>query len=377
MKVFSTSLKEKLGKLDFVIVFCAFGMTLISVLTLFGIRNDYNYGSRMFIIQLLAACAGFCGMVFIALFDYDAIITKLWLPLIFISSALLVLVLLFGKSPTPGDDQKLYIELGPVNIQVSEFVKMFFIFSFAKHIDLVKEKINHPKAWSRLLVHAGIIIGMMLLTKDLGSTLVFICIFAAMMYSGGLSLWYFAGAVGAAVLVFPYIWPRLDTYQQMRILCGFDPYIDPERYGYQAIQSINTISAGGFWGAGLMGGGRYKELPVATTDFLFSVTCEKFGFFGASLYLVLMTVMIFRIIKIARTSRKDAGAYICTGVVAIFIAQATENMGMCLGMLPVIGITMPFLSYGGSSMLAMWLTLGLAQSVRLHNTKYYFEREKA
>ncbi len=377
MKVFSTSMKEKLGKLDFVIVACAFGMTLISVLTLFGIKNDYSYGSRMFIIQLLAACAGFCGMVFIALFDYDAIITKLWIPLTVVSVCLLILVLLFGKSPTPGDDQKLYIEVGPINIQVSEFVKMFFIFSFAKHIDLVKDKINNPKGWIRLILHAGLIIGMMLLTKDLGSTLVFICIFAAMMYSGGLSLWYFAGAVGAFVLVFPYIWPRLDPYQQMRILCGFDPYIDPEKFGYQAIQSINTISAGGFWGAGIMGGVRYKTLPVATTDFLFSVTCEKFGFFGAALYLVLMTVMIFRIIKIARTSRKDAGAYICTGVIAILIAQTTENMGMCLGMLPVIGITMPFLSYGGSSMLAMWLTLGLAQSVKLHNTKYYFEREKA
>lgn len=376
MKVFSTSLKEKLGKLDFVIIFCAFGMTMISVLTLFGLRNDFNFSGRMFLVQFLAACAGCCGMIFIALFDYDAIIMKLWKPLIIVSVVLLSAVLIFGESPQDGG-QKLYIPIGSLNFQASEFVKMMFILSFSKHLDLLKEKINHPKSLVALLVHAGVIIGMMLLTGDLGTTLVFICIFAVMLFSAGLSLWYFAGAVGFAVIAFPYIWPHLSEYQQMRILCGFDPYLDPEEYGYQQILSMETISAGGFWGAGIGGGVEYKTLPVATTDFLFSVMCEKFGFIGAALYLVLMTVLIFRLIRIARTSRKDAGSYICAGVIAILVAQTTENMGMCLGMLPVIGITMPFLSYGGSSMLATWLTLGLAQSVRLHNTKYYFEREKA
>ena len=377
MKVFSTSLKEKLKKLDYGIIACGFGMTLISVLTLFGIKDHYDYGGRMFIIQMLAAVLGCCGMIFIALFDYDAIVTKLWIPLVFASVFLLVLVLLFGEGPKGDEDQKLYIVIGPINFQPSEFVKMMFIFSFSKHIDLVKDKINHIKSLFSLCIHAGIIIGTMLLTGDLGTTLVFMCIFAAMMYAGGLSLWYYAGAVGAAIIAFPYLWPHLSEYQQMRILCGFDPYIDPIDFGYQAIRSIDTISAGGFWGAGLMGGSEFKTLPVATTDFLFSVMCEKFGFFGALLYLILMFVMIWRIIKIARTSRKDTGAYICAGVITILIAQTTENMGMCLGMLPVIGITMPFMSYGGSSMLAMWLTLGLAQSVRLHNTKYYFERERA
>lgn len=377
MKVFSTSLSEKLKKLDFVIIACAFGMTIISVLTLFPIRHDFVGSSKMYIIQTLAAILGFCGMVFIALFDYDAIVTKLWIPLVFASLTLLVIVLIFGEGPKGKEDQKLYLDLGIINIQPSEFVKIMFILSFSKHIDLVKENINHPKSWSALCLHAGLIIGTMLLTGDLGTTLVFICIFAAMMYAGGLSLWYYAGAVGVAVIAFPYIWPYLGEYQQMRILCGFDPYLDPEHYGYQAIKSINTISAGGFWGAGIFGGSEYKTLPVATTDFLFSVMCEKFGFFGAFLYLTLMLIMILRIVKIARTSRKDTGAYICVGVITILIAQTTENMGMCLGMLPVIGITMPFMSYGGSSMLAMWLTVGLAQSVRLHNTKYYFERERA
>ncbi len=376
MKVFSTSLKEKLCKLDFIIIFCGLGMSLISVLTLIGIRNDYSYGTRMVIMQIAAAIVGCVGMTVFALFDYDAVVTKLWIPLVGFSLFLMVLVLLFGESPQD-DGQKLTLDLGFIQFQPSEFVKMFFILSFSKHIDLVKSKINHPKSLLQLLIHAGVIMGSILLTGDLGTTLVFACIFAVMLYAGGLSLWYYVAAIGVCVVLLPYVWPHLSEYQQMRILCGFDPYIDPLDYGYQAIMSINTISAGGFWGAGLFGGSEYKILPVATTDFLFSVLCEKFGFIGAFSYLALMTVMIIRTIRIAHTARKDTGSYICTGVIAILIAQTTENMGMCLGMLPVIGITMPFISYGASSMLSIWLTIGLVQSVKLHNTKYYFEREQA
>ena len=106
------------------------------------------------------------------------------------------------------------------------------------------------------------------------------------------------------------------------------------------------------------------EYPRCNDRFLFSVMCEKLGFFGALLYIVLMCTLIFRIIHIARLARKDTGTFICIGVAAILITQTTENMGMCLAMLPVIGITMPFISYGGSSMLAMYCALGLVQSVR-------------
>ena len=228
-----------------------------------------------------------------------------------------------------------------------------------------------------LATHAGLIIGMMLITGDLGTTLVFVAITAFMLFAAGLSLWYYIGIIGALVIATPYIWPHLGEYQQMRILCGFDPEIDPMHYGYQSLRSREAISAGGFWGAGIMGGTEYLNIPVATTDFLFSVMCEKLGFFGALLYIVLMCTLIFRIIHIARLARKDTGTFICIGVAAILITQTTENMGMCLAMLPVIGITMPFISYGGSSMLAMYCALGLVQSVRLHNQKYFFERENA
>ncbi len=378
MKVFSTSVKEKLLKLDFVVLFCALGMTAISVLTLYGIKDQYPGGSRMFLIQSLSAFLGLVCVIVMSLFDYDAIVSRLWIPIMFVSVALLVLVKLMGTNPMHDPSQPcLWIDLGIIYWQPSETVKLLFIMSLSKHIDLVKDKVNHPKSLLAVGLHAVIIIGMVIVIDDLGSALVFMCIFAAMFYSAGLSLWYYVGAVGAAVVAMPYIWPHLDNYQQMRILVGFDPMLDPLNKGYQPLMSRAAISAGGFWGAGLNGGSEYLKIPVATTDFFFSITAEKFGFFGALVYMALMMVLIIRVIHIARTARKDTGTFICAGVVAIMIAQTTENMGMCLAMLPVVGITMPFMSYGGSSMLNTWLLLGLVESVKLHNTKYYFEREKA
>ncbi len=378
MKVFSTSVKEKLLKLDFVILLCAAGMTALSVLTLYGIKDQYAGGSRMFLIQTASALLGLVCVVIMSLFDYDAIISRLWIPIMLVSVALLMLVKLIGTNPMHDPSQpRLWIYLGVIYWQPSETVKLLFIMSLAKHIDIVKEKVNHPKSIIAVGLHALIIIGMVIFIDDLGSALVFMCIFAAMFYSAGLSLWYFVGAIGAAVIAMPYIWPHLGAYQQERILVGFDPMIDPSGKGYQPLMSRAAISAGGFWGAGINGGGEYLKIPVATTDFFFSITAEKFGFFGALVYLTLMTVLIVRVIFVARSSRKDTGTFMCAGVVAIMIAQTTENMGMCLAMLPVVGITMPFMSYGGSSMLNTWLLLGLVESVRLHNTKYYFEREKA
>ena len=378
MKVFSTSVKEKLLKLDFVILLCAAGMTALSVLTLYGIKDQYAGGSRMFLIQTASALLGLVCVVIMSLFDYDAIISRLWIPIMLVSVALLMLVKLIGTNPMHDPSQpRLWIYLGVIYWQPSETVKLLFIMSLAKHIDIVKEKVNHPKSIIAVGLHALIIIGMVIFIDDLGSALVFMCIFAAMFYSAGLSLWYFVGAIGAAVIAMPYIWPHLGAYQQERILVGFDPMIDPSGKGYQPLMSRAAISAGGFWGAGINGGGAYLKIPVATTDFFFSITAEKFGFFGALVYLTLMTVLIVRVIFVARSSRKDTGTFMCAGVVAIMIAQTTENMGMCLAMVPVVGITMPFMSYGGSSMLNTWLLLGLVESVRLHNTKYYFEREKA
>jgi len=373
MKEFSVSLKERLRRLGYVVLFCVLAMSALSVLTL--LSGVDRFGTRRIIIQSVAITAGLLLMIFISLFDYDAFVSKLVIPFFVVSIIALIIVNIFGQ----GEGQKNWIRIPgiPFDIQPSEFVKILFVITFSKHIDRLKHKINKISSVFQLAIHAGIIIGLLLLTGDLGSTLVYICAMAGMLLVSGLSLWYFIGVGILLVVAIPYVWPLLDTYQQERILVGFNPELDPLDKGYQAIYSKRAIASGGFRGAGFSGGTVYKSLPIAESDFLFSVLCEKFGFFGAFTYMIFMAALIIRLIYIAKTARKDYGAYICVGVVSILIAQTVENIGMCLAMLPVIGITLPFFSYGGSSMLSLYISIGVIQSIYTHNKKYYFERELA
>lgn len=377
MKEFSVSFKEKIRRIDYVILLCALGMAALSILTLSGIADDSAGGARRVLVQGAALCLGiFCAFI-ISMIDYDEFLRRLALPLFIVSVGAMIVTLLIGTGPE-GSTNRCWIEIpGLISIQTSEFVKIFFVLTFAKHIDQLKEKINQPLSVLALAIHGGLITLFVLATGDLGSALVFAAILICMLFTGGLSLWYFAGAIVLAVALFPYLWPRLAEYQQQRILVGFDPTLDPTGYGYQPLRSLATIAAGGFRGAGYGGGTYYTSIPKYYTDFIFAVVAEKFGFFGVFVYILLMVILICRVLHLARRARKDCGANICVGIAAILIAQSLENIGMCLGMLPVVGITLPFLSYGGSSMLSSFLCIGVLQSVATHNHKYYFERENS
>lgn len=373
MKIYSLSIKEQFKRIDYAVIVCAVFMSSLSLITLAGSAD--TFGWRRFTVQAIATLLGIAIMLVIAFVDYNFVVNKLSIPFFAISLILMAVVFVFGQSE--GGTQNNWIKLPgiPFYLQPSEFVKPMFIVTFSKHVDLVKKKINHPKNVAALCAHGGIIIAAVLSTGDLGSALVFIAIFCSILFVGGLSLWYFAGALLLIVIAAPYVWPRLATYQQMRILCGFNPELDPEKYGYQAIKSRIAIAAGGFRGAGFSGGTKYQNIPYAHSDFLFAVLAEKFGFIGCFMYIAASCTMIFLIIRKARNVRKDYGSFICIGVVAILIAQTLENIGMCLAMLPVIGITLPFFSYGGSSVISMYICMGMIQSVSTHNKKYYFKRE--
>lgn len=379
MRELSVSLKEKLRRIDYVVLLSVLGMTSLSILTLAGAANASVNGARRVTIQIAASLVGLVLAYIISLFDYDEVLNHFAIPLFVAGVSLMVLTVIFGVGPDSESTNKCWLSIPglPFDIQPAEFVKIVFIMTFAKHIDLVKKKINHPVVVLMLCLHGGIITGLVLLTGDLGSALVFLAITAVMLFTAGLSLWYFAAALVIVIALFPYIWPKLSEYQQQRILVGFNPELDPEWYGYQPLKSRDAIAAGGFFGAGFSGGTYFKLVPEYKSDFLFAVFAEKFGFLGAFAYMALMGTLVIRLIWIARHARKDCGANICIGVAAIMLVQSLENIGMCLGMLPVVGITLPFLSYGGSSMLASFIYIGVIQSIATHNQKYYFEREHA
>ena len=377
MKISAYSIRERFKRLDPILLLCTLVLSTFSILTLWGCREATAGGTKRVFVQLAAIVLGLICTLVIANLDYEMVVDRLFW--VFFAISVLLLVLVLTPLGTGEGTNKSYIVIPflPFNLQPSEFVKITFVITFAKHLSLVKTKINHPKSLLGLTLHAGLIIGLVLLERDLGVALIYMAITAIMLFGAGLSLWYFAAAIVAVVLAFPYIWPRLESYQQKRILYAFQPELDPLDTGWQVIKSKTAIASGGIWGKGMDGASAYRWISRegSYNDFIFGIFGEMFGFIGCAVLLLTYVVLIARIIHIARTARKDVGSYLCIGIVGMLLAQTIENLGMCLGLLPVIGITLPFMSYGGSSMLASYMLVGIAHSIHSQRNKYYFERE--
>ncbi len=374
MKEFTITNAEKLRRIDPVILLCALGMSGLSILTLVATADAY--GTYYYKMQIAATLVGVIAMTVMTFIDYDALISRMKYVFFGVTVGMLIFVGIFGEGSL-GNNNWISIDLGPIalSFQPSELVKITYIMVYALHIDKVKPKINHPLSVLGLGAHAVLVFGLIMLTKDLGTTLVYLTITVVMIFSSGISLWYFAGVGAAGVAAAPMLWKLLSERQQMRILVGFNPDLDPLDVGWQAIASRNCIISGGFRGAGFSGGTKYFSMTHGQSDFLFAAFAEKFGFIGAFLYIVLITTMVLRILWIAKGTRKNYATYICVGIAGMLLAQSAENIGMCLAMLPVVGITLPFFSYGVSSMVSMYLCIGVVQSICAHNKKYYFERE--
>ncbi len=364
--------KGCIKNIDPVLFVCTALLSVIGIVTILGQVDSLLAGKRTFIMQVLMTVAGVVVTVIIANIDYHLIVDKLWIAMIVFSVGLLAVTLIFGNTGADRDTTNkswLTIPVVGIAIQPSEFVKIAMVCTFGKHISMVKDRINYPKTLLFLMLHAGAIIGLILLSGDLGVALVYIAFIVIMLFCGGLSPWYLLGALLCVVLASPLVVKFLNEYQLQRLLVGFNPESDPLGYGMQPLTSKQCIANGGWLGKGLFGSGTYQTLPASHTDFIFATVCEKFGIIAGVVVIVLLLVMVLRIFKISRSCGNDYGAYICVGVGAIILVQTMENVGMCLAMLPVIGITLPFVSYGGSSVLAVYMLVALAHSIKSHKPK--------
>ena len=363
-------MKNCIKSVDPILFVCTVLLSFISIVTIFGAMD--NFGTRKLIMQVAMTVAGIVATLIIANIDYHLIVDKLWLFMIGASILFLAITLVFGSS---GENMEtanrswLKIPGIGIMIQPSEFVKITMVCTFAKHISLVKDKINYPKELLGLAIHAGAIVGLILISGDLGVALVYMGFLLIMLFVAGLSGWYFLGGAILIVLAFPILWEHLAPYQQERIIVGFNPELDPLGKGMQPLMSKQCIANGGIFGIGLMGKGYYEALPASHTDFIFATVCEKFGIVGGIAVVLILVVMVIRIFVISVSCGKDYGAYIAAGVAAIVIVQTIENLGMCLAMLPVVGLTLPFVSCGGSSVLATYVLLSLVHSIKGHKPR--------
>jgi rod shape determining protein RodA len=360
-------LSDALRRVDPVLLACTTVLSLVSLLTVYGAVD--NFGMSKLRMQFAMTVAG-VGLTFVvANLDYHVILDRLWPVMLIFSVGILGVTLVAGDTGAGMETaNKSWLTIPGIGIaiQPSEFVKITFICTFAKHLSSVRATINRFRSLVGLGLHALLIVGLILVSGDLGVALVYMALVLIMLFCAGLHWGYFAAVGGGVALAFPFLWDFLASYQQDRIVVGFNPNLDPMDKGWQPLLSKQCIENGGLLGVGWQNGGDYEQLTASHTDFILATVCEKFGFLGGVLVILTLAVLVVRALWIARQSSHDYGMFIAAGVAAVLIAQTLENVGMCLALLPVVGITLPFLSCGGSSLLATYVLIGMVHSVKAH-----------
>ena len=321
--------------------------------------------SRHAKVMVLALVLGVAACLVISFIDYDLIL-KLW-PVIAAGSLFLMLLLIpFGEAPSGREDARSWLRItSSLYLQPSEILKIGFIITFSKHLSLLKNDLSSVKNVFFLCVHAMIPIALVVYTGDMGSALIFMLMFVGMMFIAGVHWAYFPLGIAAVAAALPLVWYKVfDNIQRNRILALIDPQSYPNEI-YQQQQAGNAIREGGFFGAGLFKGAYTQSgsVPESANDMIFSVICEETGLIGAFVVLLLFALLAIRIIYVGKRANNYAASMICYGVMFMIIAQVAINIGMCLKLLPVIGITLPFISAGGSSVVSLYLAVGLVLSV--------------
>lgn len=341
-----------------------YGLLLISSMQRAG---DYNFLKT----QTIAIIIGYVGAIIISLIDYKFYL-KYWWLFALIGIGMSILVFMFGVTVS-GTDDTAWIRIGSLTIQPSEFMKICFIITFSKHLSFLKEK-NKIKTFSgvfSLCIHVGIPMAIIHLQGDDGTVLIFAFIAIIMMFLAGVQGRYFAILFGGIAVALPLIWNFfMNDEHRNRILALFDLEGNAlTNYGWQQYQGKVSIASGEMFGAGLYNGTRtgFGIVPEQENDFIFTVAGEEFGFVGCIILLAILLAISLRMILNGRKTQDYKGGYICYGIFALITSQTIINIGMVLGMTPVIGITLPFFSAGGTSVMSMLLSIGLAQSVIIHN----------
>lgn len=358
------SVMEK--KFDWFLFIITAALSVFGIIAVYTATRSLNTNTNV-IVQTGSFLIGVVFLFILCRFDYEQF-KNMIKPIYIFTILILVAVLLFGISGDWG--ARSWIRFGAIGIQPSEIAKVCFIITFSYHLSMVEESINKPLVIIGLILHAAVLMGLIMLQPDFGSVLVFIFMFICMVFTAKISWKYILPAIGIGILSLPVIYFFfLNEYQQKRIQVFLNPDLDPLYRGYNVIQSKIAAGSGQLWGKGFLHGTQNQlgYLPTKYTDFIFSVIAEEFGFIGAVCVVASLFLIIWKCIKTAQRADNLFGRYICVGVAAMFLFHSFENMGMCIGLTPVTGIPLPFVSYGGTSMLTNMIAIGLVMSVSYHN----------
>jgi len=343
--------------MGFVLAICGLGVLQIHTAT------EHTKFAGAHIRQIYWVAAGVGAMFLISLFNYQALLEKIhWFYVVALAS--LIAVRLFGEKYLGA---RRWVKIpGGIHFQPSEWVKLILILAVAKYFADLHER---ELSWSDFL-KAGAIVAipmmLVLVQPDLGTALTYLPIAVMGLFLGGLRLKQAAAVLLIAGLLVPVAWMKvLKPFQKERLTSFMNPEADRQGSGYQVNQSKIAVGSGGIWGSSEGSQTKLAFLPVPQTDFIFAAFAEEHGFVGALGVLLLYFIVLMRLTQNAQTAPDRAGAFVVMGVVAVLSFHILVNVGMVVGFMPVTGIPLPLMSYGGSSVLFMFLALGMVMNVRM------------
>ena len=381
MRRFLRELKEFPKKGDWILLILCLvisGFGLVAIASATSADKFGGNGPRYIIIQLAATLMGVAAYVIMSSIDTETFSEHRNTMVVF-NTLLLLMLIPFGTDNNTGNRSWLDIPLIPFMIQPAEICKITYVLIMASVMNSYQNRISHPRSVFHMAFHLVLLVGLnMVLSKDAGVSLIFVFIFIGMAFTGGVSLLWFGLALGSIAAAAPILWQFLGTHQKNRILILFDPNIDPlginERYHTKI--NLMSLTGGGMSGQGLFNGNRTQSgsLFAQHTDYIFSSMGEELGFLGCVLIMLMEFAIIVRCIWVGTRCQDYMRRLVCFGSASAMIFQVMINVGMCIGVMPVIGLTLPLISYGGSSVVTIYAMLGLVSGAHARPQSQSHER---
>lgn len=358
-------MREKLLRIDLILFVAMILLVAIGIFMVYstsvGDPNQFSFVFR----DIVYTFVGLGFFFFVSLTNWKTLVN--FSPWFYFLTVVLLLITFLVGIETRGSTR--WIDFKFFTLQASEIAKPVLILTLAKFVNTFK--IRKAKNILISLIIFAIPAGLIFRQPDLGSTMVLFVIWLSLIYLGGMKVIHLLAMGLLSGLLLPIGFVLLKGYQKERLLTFLNPGSDPLGSGYNLVQSIIAVGSGQMFGRGFGRGtqSHLNFLPEQKTDFIFATTAEELGFLGVVLILGLFSVLVFRILKIADTSQSKTAALICYGAVVVVVTQLFINAGMNMGIIPITGITLPFISFGGSSLVSMMILLGLVQSVKIHTDK--------
>lgn len=366
MRHLMAKIADYLRETDKIILILSFFASAYGVVAVFS-ATHFMESYHDVITQFVAMLLGLGVAIVVSVIDYEAI-AKRWYIIALLGLIPVILTFFIGIAPE-GTDDKAWLDLGITTFQPSELLKICFCITFSVHLKKIKPDINKLKYLVPLVCHGAIPVLLIHFQGDDGTALVFAVMVLFMMWAGGVSWKYFLLAFITALVSSPLIYFFImNDDQRERIASLFNPVKDIQGIDYQQWRGSVALANGGLTGQGFLKGDLTQAgaVPEGYNDFIFVSIGEEFGFFGLMVVLLLLGAICLRCIRVARICPNETGKYICVGIFAMIFAQSVINVGMCTSVLPVIGVTLPFFSAGGTSLLFLFLGIGMVLNVYIH-----------